>query len=503
MNSTFKNLIANYIGRIWTSLLGFLLIPFYIKSLGVEGYGLIGFYLSLNAILSILDLGIGSAINRELAKLSLFPNSESKQRQLVKTLEYIYVGLAILITLVIFFTSNLILKYWIKIDINTVKSPIRIIQLMGIASTFQFPVSFYQGGLMGIQKQISVNKILIFTGTIKGIGSVLVLKYISADIESYFIWQIAAAFLTTVIFRYNLWKSLPKINNKLPFSFKALNEIWKFAATMSLNSVISLLMTQLDKIVLIKILSLKSFGYYSIATTAASTIWLIIIPFNNSIFPKLVQLYEKNDLIELKKMFHLFSNILSILLFPICAIFVFFSKNILFIWLKDVQIVENTYLLLSLLTIGTMLNGVPNVPGSCSIAFGWPMLVTKINAIQSIFLIPLILLLVKFYNAEGAAFSWILMNLTYIVFLVPRFFRKYLTSEKKKWFLQDTFYPFIISFVFCFTISYVLPFHESKLALILEIGFTWFINIILLLLYQGRLLNVISSCRNIIYNSLK
>ena len=162
-----KNLVANYIGRIWTNLLGFLLIPFYVSKLGVDGYGLIGFYLSLTAILSILDLGIGSAINRELSKLSLLSNSDYAQNQLVKTLEYIYILLSILIAIIILASSQLIVKYWIKIDSNVATNPIRIIQLMGIAATLQFPTSFYQGGLMGVQKQIIVNKILIINGTIR------------------------------------------------------------------------------------------------------------------------------------------------------------------------------------------------------------------------------------------------------------------------------------------------------------------------------------------------
>ena len=50
----------------------------------------------------MFDLGIGSAINVELEKLSLFPNIENKQRKLVKILEYLFVGLGILISQVIF-----------------------------------------------------------------------------------------------------------------------------------------------------------------------------------------------------------------------------------------------------------------------------------------------------------------------------------------------------------------------------------------------------------------
>src|SRR6202035_4627764 len=45
-------------------------VPVYIHFLGIEAYGLIGFFLSLTAILSLLDLGLGTALNRQFAQYS-------------------------------------------------------------------------------------------------------------------------------------------------------------------------------------------------------------------------------------------------------------------------------------------------------------------------------------------------------------------------------------------------------------------------------------------------
>ena len=64
------NIIANYVGRTWTVALGILFIPVYLRFLGIEAYGLVGFYMALSGVLGILDLGIGSTMNRELARLS-------------------------------------------------------------------------------------------------------------------------------------------------------------------------------------------------------------------------------------------------------------------------------------------------------------------------------------------------------------------------------------------------------------------------------------------------
>ena len=44
-------------------------VPFYIRFIGVEGYGLVGFYGTLRATLnSFLDFGLTATINREIAR---------------------------------------------------------------------------------------------------------------------------------------------------------------------------------------------------------------------------------------------------------------------------------------------------------------------------------------------------------------------------------------------------------------------------------------------------
>jgi len=64
-----RNIAANLAGRGWAILLSFALIPVYIRYLGVEAYGLIGFYLTLTAVATVVDPGFGTTLTREFARL--------------------------------------------------------------------------------------------------------------------------------------------------------------------------------------------------------------------------------------------------------------------------------------------------------------------------------------------------------------------------------------------------------------------------------------------------
>src|SRR5688572_11814236 len=56
-------------GGAWTALMQIVATPFYLRLLGVESYGLIGFYTALQALLQVLDMGISLMTSREVARL--------------------------------------------------------------------------------------------------------------------------------------------------------------------------------------------------------------------------------------------------------------------------------------------------------------------------------------------------------------------------------------------------------------------------------------------------
>ena len=65
MISLKRNIIANLAGSGWVALMSFTFIPFYIHFMGIESYGLVGFFMSLQAVLFILDLGLTATAANE------------------------------------------------------------------------------------------------------------------------------------------------------------------------------------------------------------------------------------------------------------------------------------------------------------------------------------------------------------------------------------------------------------------------------------------------------
>ncbi|RPI72540.1 MAG: hypothetical protein EHM45_22080, partial [Desulfobacteraceae bacterium] len=85
-----QNSLANFFGQFLAPILSILLVPFYIRYLGLEGYGLIGFFSMLITVLGIFTKGLGSALQREIATRSGIPEQRQGLRRLVHTFEVVY-----------------------------------------------------------------------------------------------------------------------------------------------------------------------------------------------------------------------------------------------------------------------------------------------------------------------------------------------------------------------------------------------------------------------------
>jgi O-antigen/teichoic acid export membrane protein len=331
MSQLKRNIVANLVGRTWDRIVVLVCIPFYLKFLGIEAYGLVGFYAALVGIFVIIDLGFGKTLNRELARLSALDDEGQEQHDLLRTLETIYWVLSLGAGLLVIFLAPLIARHWINpqnLDPTAVTTAIR---MMGLAMVFHFPFGLYQGGLRGLDRQVVLNGLVMVIGTLRGAGAVLVLWLISPTIQAFFTWQMLVNALGSVICGWLLWRALPPVPRRAGFRTSLLLGVWRFAAAMSGNSIFMILLGQLDKVILIKLLSLENFGYFMLASNVATSLYSINYPIIQAVFPQLVQLSGLGDETRMATLYHRVSQFFSVALLPLAMILTLFPHEILLI----------------------------------------------------------------------------------------------------------------------------------------------------------------------------
>ena len=435
------NVLANIAGRGWAALIGLAVVPIYIHLLGIEAFGLIGFFLSLTAVLSLLDLGLGTALNLRFAQYSAQPGKAQEMRDLLRTLEIIYWLIGIAIGMTVAALAPVITAYWIKPQQLTAETVTQVLTMMGIAIAFQWPRVLYTGGLMGMQKQVAFNLLSSITGTVNSVGGVLIVWLVSPTIQAYVAWYMAISLVDTLLTGLLLWRYVPKAPERPVFSKQLLVGLWRFAAGMTGISVMSVILTQLDKMILVKVLPLDVFGYYSLAWRVASGLYYLINPISAAFFPRFSQLLLINDRQELARLYHRSCQLMSVVVLPVAIVLAFFSADFLLLWTRDEAIAVNSSMMLALLAIGTAINGMINLPVILQMAYGWTRLVFYTYFVAVILLAPLIYFMSLRYGGLGAAWVWVILNSGCVVFLLPMMHRRLLHGHLRQWFMMDVGAP--------------------------------------------------------------
>jgi len=418
-------------------------VPLYIEFMGIESYGIIGILMSIQALFGLLDMGLSATLNRELARLSVLRENASKIRDMVRTLEIVYWAVACFIAFFIIGLSWPIAHYWVhsaKMPDETVRQALMII---GLVVAFRWPLTFYSSGLTGLQKQVLLNVIHISAATLRGVGAFLILWTISPTIQAFLIWQVLISILHTSTTAVFLWRNLPHNSHPSRFQKKVFLRIWRFAAGMTGITFSSIILTQIDKIVLSKILTLEMFGYYTLASVVANGLYYIIGPVFHALFPRFTQLVSLNDPKTLRTLYHKSCQLMSVLIVPITVVVSFFSSEILFVWTGDTRTIENTHSIVTILIIGVALDGLRRLPFGIQLAHAWTRLTFYANTLASIVLVPMTYLLVTNYGIVGAASARVIVNAAYLLLYVEVMHSHLFSGERCRYYLTDVALPLL------------------------------------------------------------
>ena len=148
------NVIANFGSSVFVGLMNLAFVPLYIRFMGIESYGLVGIFSTLLSLFALLDMGLGATLNREMARLGAQKNKMAAMRDLLRTLEIPYWLAAFVIGAVVVVLSPLLAYHWFNPKTLSPITVQRAVLYMGFAIAFQWPFSFYSGGLAGRQQQV-------------------------------------------------------------------------------------------------------------------------------------------------------------------------------------------------------------------------------------------------------------------------------------------------------------------------------------------------------------
>ncbi|MGO9932129.1 MAG: lipopolysaccharide biosynthesis protein [Steroidobacteraceae bacterium] len=436
-----KNLIANYLGQAWRGITAVIFVPVFIRFLGLESYGLIAVFTILQSSLGFLDMGMRPALVREMARFTAGQHTVQSIRNLLRSVEIIGVVLALTFAVGIALASGWLATHWFSarsVSPQTIRSSLC---LMGVVVGLHFIENIYASTLTGLQRQVTDNLITMGAATLRAVGAIAVLAWVSPTIQAFFVWQGAISLITVAVYVKAVYGSLPSPAERPTLSFAAVANIWRFASGMTLMSILAFLLTQTDKILLSRLLTLTQFSYYALASAVASSLYLLTGPITNAVYPKFTELVESDDGDSLNATYHMAAQLVTVTMGGAALVLIAFAQQILLLWTGNPSLSRQTAPLLSILTLGTLLHGFMWIPYQMQLAHGWTSLGVKINAVAVATLVPLLIWLVPRYGALSAAWAWVGLNSGYLLLEIYFMHRRIIPREKGRWYLVDLLAP--------------------------------------------------------------
>ena len=444
-----RNIVANYVGQGVASLLSLGLVPVYIRYLGIEAYALVGLFAVIQSWMSVLDLGMGPTLGREMARFTAGKVTVQSIRDLLRSLEFIYFGLALAAAIALTAAAGWLAAHWLQADRLPVATVAGALSLLATVVALRFCEGLYRSGITGLQQQVWLNGATIILAVLRSFGALAVLAFIAPTIKAFFVWQGLVSLLSLAAMAAKLHLALPKAPRAPRFSWRALGEIRRFAGGILGISVLTLLLTQVDKVILSRMLPLTELGYYMLAATIAGSLYLLSAPIGLAVAPMLVRLVEAGDEAALSAVYHKSSQLLTVLLVPAALLLALFPGGVLLAWSGDPAIAARAGPILGLLAVGTFLSAQFQIPYVLQLAAGWTGLILRLNLAAVALLVPALIWAVPQAGAIAAAAASVALNLGYLLIGVPIQHRRLLRTEMWRWYRADVVLPAAGAFAAC------------------------------------------------------
>lgn len=431
MSRLTKNIFYNLLGQFLLVILGFVAVKYVFRHLGGDALGIIYFTLTLNTILAaVLELGISSVTVREVS--SHFTSEPVYIRELIRTFSLFYWTAYLVLALVIYYGAPILITHWIHLETMDPATATEAVRILGISAVIVLPRMLYASLFVGLQRMEFNNGIDVVTGGLQQLGAAIILVNGGGFFDV--VWWMGICFVLSVgayIFfcgRFFPWRAL------VPgFSSGVVRRNFTFACNMTSITILAMILTQIDKLMVSKFLSVDMFGFYGFISNLVSRMTLITNSVAQALFPSFSILFKDENRERLMKQYRQLHNLICLTTIPVFAVITFASVPMLsFLFNEDIA--RMLFFPITLLCVGYYMNGTLSVPCVFSYAVGRPDILSKANLYALFIMIPLAGVLIYAFGLTGAALSWVLYHVFAYAYMVPKICSESLRIPASEWY---------------------------------------------------------------------
>lgn len=405
-----KNIAANYASQLYVTLIGIVLVPLYVKYMGAEAYGLVGFFAMLQAWFNMLDLGLSPTIARESARYHGGAMLALDYRRLFRALSVIFATIALVGGVALWCMSQVIATRWLNVETLPRAEVVLAVQIMAISVALRWMSGLYRGVVSGAERLIWLSAFTALIATLRFVGVMGSMWLWGFTPKVFFVHQLAVALLEVgglFLMSRQLLPAARSLGEAIGWSFLQVRPRLKFALTIAFTSSVWVLVTQTDKLILSGILPLAEYGYFTLAVLVASGIMVISGPVSSAIMPRMARLHAEGQHDELIRVYQSATQMVAAIAGSAAITVTFCAEPFLYAWSGNAELAANAAPILRLYAIGNGILIVGAFPYYLQYAKGNLRYHLIGNIMTGLGLIPGIIYAAINYGAIGAGWVWL------------------------------------------------------------------------------------------------
>jgi len=355
--TTSKRLIHNTIFNVSAYVIGaaiaLFMVPFLIRSLGKEIYGIWILIGSVFAYAMMLQMGLSSAINRYVPVFLAKSNTEGV-RETVSTATFFFsvIGLVLLVFVMVLYQS---VSVWFSnsIPADLVGTTRMLVLVVGLCFACIMPLQPYSAVISGLQRYDIHSLTRIIPVIARTLALVILLSMGFGVLTVGLMYGLCEISTRISLLIYSKILLKEKMLSIKAVNFRLLGEMIAYGVNTFLYLMGATIIYKASDIIIGVFLTAEDITRFSVSTAALLMLSTLLQAFSAAIKPAVSDLDARDDETRIREIAFLSQKYSLILLIPACSFLIIMGREALTVWIG--KEFGGLHLILTILTIGHFL----------------------------------------------------------------------------------------------------------------------------------------------------
>jgi O-antigen/teichoic acid export membrane protein len=457
-----KNTIFSLLGQGLPLFVAVISLPFLIRGLGLERFGILSLAWAVLGYFNIFDLGLGRAATKYIAE-AFIKRDQKRVSAIVWTSVHIQTILGILGALILASLIPFFIEHVLNIPLYLRHEASTSFYFIATSLPFVFITGSFRGMLEASQRFDIVNAIKIPFSS----GNFLLPLFgmlIGWNLPGIIVLLVVSRCLATFTHYWACIHFFPYLKIISYPNVKELKALISFGGWVTLSNLSIPAIVYLDRFLIASLLVISDLSYYTAPYEVINRLVIIPLSFVSVLFPAFSTLSSSGTYNKLIFSFTRSTKYLMTIMVPPILFFLLFAEEILRHWLGNDFVIKSTDVF-RFLTLAIMLNTIGYIPSALIQGVGRPDIIAKLHLIELPLYASVAFIFIKRLGINGAALSWCLrmgVTMPILFFFSIKIGRVPLKTLSK----NSTFRSLIINFGF--VLSTILLFALNNFGLIIK-----------------------------------